>query len=57
MHRLFFVLVLEQANLFERNKLFVRKTISKQKMFCCNQLDTFPYPILPNDFHLYEDQI
>ena len=34
-----------------------RATLYTNEMFHRNQLDTFPYPIAPNDVHLYEDQL
>ena len=34
-----------------------RVTYYQEKMFQRNHLDTLPYPISPNDVHLYEDQL
>ena len=46
---------LERANLPAKNCF--RPSLYKEEMFLRYQLDTIPYPISPNDVHLYEDQL
>ena len=46
---------LEQTNLPEKHCF--RATLYKEEMFQRYHLDTIPYPIIPNDVHLYEDQL
>ena len=53
----FLLYFLERSNRQERNKHCVRPTIYKDEMFHRNHLDTIPYPMSPNNVHLYEDQI
>ena len=47
---------LERANLPDRNGNCIQATIYNEKMFQPHHLDTLPYPISPNNVHLYEDQ-
>ena len=46
---------LERANLLEKHCR--RATLYNDEMFVRHHLDIFPYPILPNNVHLYEDQL
>ena len=48
---------LELVNLQKRNGNCFRATLYKEEMFQRHHLDTLPYPILPNDVHLYECQL
>ena len=48
---------LEQANLPEKNGNCFRATLYKEEMFQRHHIDTIPYPISPNDVHLYKDQL